>query len=90
MHPRQTVHRRRLAETGKQAPDQGACFSHRPENTSAQMIRRGINNGACHNICQGGHICMNPHAGAELSIDDIAAMCDELIEAHGDWMPRFS
>ena len=34
-------------------------------------------------------VMMDPHAGAELSIDDIVAMCDELIEAHGDWMPAF-
>lgn len=25
---------------------------------------------------------MDPHTAAELSIDDIVAMCDELIEAH--------
>ena len=35
-------------------------------------------------------VMLDPHAGAELSIDDIVAMCDELIEAHGDWMPKFS
>ncbi len=34
-------------------------------------------------------VMMDPHAGAELSIDDIAAMCDEMIEAHGDWLPAF-
>ena len=34
-------------------------------------------------------VMLDPHAGAELSIDDIVAMCDELIEAHGDWMPKF-
>ena len=27
---------------------------------------------------------MDPHTGAELSIDDIVKMCDELIDAHGD------
>ncbi len=32
---------------------------------------------------------MDPHTAAELSIDDIVAMCDALIEAHGDWMPKF-
>ena len=26
---------------------------------------------------------------AELSMDDIVAMCDDLIEAHGDWLPAF-
>ena len=32
---------------------------------------------------------MDPHTAAELSIDDIVAMCDALIEAHGDWLPKF-
>ncbi len=32
---------------------------------------------------------MDPHTSAELSIDDIKAMCDELIEAHGDWLPEY-
>ena len=35
-------------------------------------------------------VMLDPHAGAELSIDDIVAMCDELIEAHGDWMPKYN
>ena len=34
-------------------------------------------------------VLLDPHAGAELSMDDIVAMCDELIEAHGDWLPKF-
>ena len=34
-------------------------------------------------------VMLDPHAGSELSIDDIVAMCDELIEAHGDWLPEF-
>ncbi len=32
---------------------------------------------------------MDPHTGAELNIEDIQKMVDELIEAHGDWMPKF-
>ncbi|WP_019536950.1 alpha-glucosidase/alpha-galactosidase [Paenibacillus ginsengihumi] len=32
---------------------------------------------------------LDPHTSAELSIDDIVAMCDDLIEAHGDWLPKF-
>ncbi len=31
----------------------------------------------------------DPHTSAELSIDDIKAMCDDLIEAHGDWLPKY-
>lgn len=32
---------------------------------------------------------LDPHTSAELSIDDIVSLCDELIEAHGDWLPKF-
>ncbi len=32
---------------------------------------------------------MDPHTGAELNIEDIIRMVDELIEAHGDWMPEY-
>ncbi len=32
---------------------------------------------------------LDPHTAAELSIDDIVKMVDELIEAHGDWLPKF-
>lgn len=33
---------------------------------------------------------MDPHTAAELSIDDIVAMCDDLIEAHGNWLPKYN
>lgn len=32
---------------------------------------------------------LDPHTAAELSIDDIVAMCDDLIEAHGSWLPNY-
>ncbi len=32
---------------------------------------------------------LDPHTGAELDIDTIVKMCDELIEAHGDYLPTF-
>jgi alpha-galactosidase len=32
---------------------------------------------------------LDPHTAAELSIDDIKSMCDELIEAHGNWLPQY-
>ncbi|RJE86919.1 alpha-glucosidase/alpha-galactosidase [Paenibacillus sp. 1011MAR3C5] len=32
---------------------------------------------------------LDPHTSAELSLDDIVAMCDDLIEAHGDWLPKY-
>lgn len=32
---------------------------------------------------------LDPHAGSELTIDQIRAMVDDLIEAHGEWLPRY-
>ncbi|MEK8126510.1 alpha-glucosidase/alpha-galactosidase [Paenibacillus filicis] len=32
---------------------------------------------------------LDPHTAAELSIDDIVRMCDDLIEAHGNWLPKY-
>ncbi len=32
---------------------------------------------------------LDPHTSAELSIDDIVALCDDLIEAHGNWLPKY-
>lgn len=32
---------------------------------------------------------LDPHTAGELSVDDIVSMVDELIEAHGNWLPKF-
>ncbi|MEW9106291.1 MAG: alpha-glucosidase/alpha-galactosidase, partial [Paenibacillus sp.] len=32
---------------------------------------------------------LDPHTAAELSLDDIVSLCDDLIEAHGNWLPKF-
>lgn len=32
---------------------------------------------------------LDPHTASELSIDDIKRMCDELLEAHKDWIPVY-
>ncbi len=32
---------------------------------------------------------LDPHTAAELSIDDIRRMCDDLIVAHEDWLPSY-
>ncbi|MCH5320996.1 MAG: alpha-glucosidase/alpha-galactosidase [Eubacterium sp.] len=32
---------------------------------------------------------LDPHTSSELDIDTIIKMCDELIEAHGDYLPKF-
>lgn len=32
---------------------------------------------------------LDPHTSSELTIDQIVQLCDDLIEAHGDWLPKF-
>jgi len=32
---------------------------------------------------------LDPHTGSELTIDEIVSMVDDLIEAHGNWLPAF-
>lgn len=32
---------------------------------------------------------LDPHTAAELSIDDTIQLCDDLIDAHGDWLPDY-
>ena len=32
---------------------------------------------------------LEPHTAAELSIDDIVSLCDDLIEAHKGWLPEY-
>jgi alpha-galactosidase len=32
---------------------------------------------------------LDPHTAAELTIDEIRNLCDELIEAHGDYLPKY-
>ena len=32
---------------------------------------------------------LDPHTAAELTVDEIVAMCDDLIEAHGDYLPKY-
>jgi alpha-galactosidase len=33
---------------------------------------------------------LDPHTAAELSLDEIAALVDELLDAHGDWIPELT
>jgi alpha-galactosidase len=33
---------------------------------------------------------VDPHTGAELSLDEIRALCDALIEAHGNYLPAYT
>ena len=32
---------------------------------------------------------LDPHIRSELDIDDTIRMCNDMIEAHGDWIPKF-
>ena len=32
---------------------------------------------------------LDPHTRDQLSLDDIKSLCDDLIEAHGEWLPKF-
>jgi alpha-galactosidase len=32
---------------------------------------------------------LDPHTASELSIDEIKSMVDDLIEAHGDYLPKY-
>ena len=33
---------------------------------------------------------LDPHTAAELSMDDIKNMCDDLFAAHKDWLPKYN
>lgn len=33
---------------------------------------------------------LDPHASAELSIDEIHDLVDEMIAAHGNWLPTYN
>ena len=33
---------------------------------------------------------LDPHTAAELSMDDIKSLCDDLFEAHGSWIPKYN
>ena len=35
-------------------------------------------------------VMMDPHTGAELNLDQIWKMVDELLEAHAGWLPPLS
>lgn len=33
---------------------------------------------------------LDPHTASELSMDEIVSLCDDLIEAHGRWLPKYN
>ena len=38
---------------------------------------------------EAGAAMLDPHAGSELTIDEIRSLVDDLIQAHGDWLPEY-
>lgn len=32
---------------------------------------------------------LDPHTSSELTLDEIRCLCDDLIEAHGEWLPKY-
>ncbi|GBG05970.1 alpha-glucosidase/alpha-galactosidase [Paenibacillus agaridevorans] len=67
-------------------PPQCAALNRTNINTQLLTIEAAISGKKEHIY----HAAMlDPHTAAELSIDEIISMCDDLIEAHGDWLPVF-
>ena len=67
-------------------PEQCAALNRTNINTQVLTIEAAIT-GKKEHIYQAA--MLDPHTAAELSIDDIISLCDDLIEAHGDWLPKF-
>ncbi|RKN83754.1 alpha-glucosidase/alpha-galactosidase [Paenibacillus ginsengarvi] len=67
-------------------PPQCAALNRTNINTQLLTIEAAITQKKEH-IYQAA--LLDPHTSAELSIDDIVAMCDELIERHGSWLPAY-
>ena len=67
-------------------PEQLAALNRTNINTQLLTIEAAMTRKKDH-IYQAA--MLDPHTAAELSMDDIVALCDDLIEAHGDWLPKF-
>lgn len=67
-------------------PEQLAALNRTNINTQLLTIEAAITNKKEY-IYQAA--MLDPHTSAELSIDDIVHLCDELIEAHGIWLPAY-
>ncbi|MCJ8009371.1 alpha-glucosidase/alpha-galactosidase [Lederbergia wuyishanensis] len=68
-------------------PEQLAALNRTNINTQLLTIEAAITKKKEHIY----HAAMlDPHTAAELSLDDIVSLCDDLIEAHGNWLPKFN
>ncbi|ASN04167.1 alpha-glucosidase/alpha-galactosidase [Virgibacillus necropolis] len=67
-------------------PEQLAALNRTNINTQLLTIKAAMTRKKEH-VYQAA--MLDPHTSAELSIDDIVSLCDDLIDAHGKWLPRF-
>jgi alpha-galactosidase len=67
-------------------PEQLAALNRTNINTQLLIIEAAITKKKEH-IYHAAFL--DPHTSSELSMDEIVALCDDLIEAHGDWIPKF-
>lgn len=67
-------------------PEQLAALNRTNINTQLMTIEAAVTRKKEH-IYQAA--LLDPHTSAELSMEDIIAMCDDLIEAHGSWLPEY-
>jgi alpha-galactosidase len=67
-------------------PPQLAALNQSFLNVSELVVRAALDEDREHVY----HAAMvDPNAAATLTLDEIRALCDELIEAHGDLMPAW-
>lgn len=67
-------------------PEQLASLNRSNINTQLLTIEAAMTN-STEKIYQAA--MLDPHTAAELSMDDIISMCDDLIEAHGEMLPKY-
>ncbi|WP_347551480.1 alpha-glucosidase/alpha-galactosidase [Pseudalkalibacillus hwajinpoensis] len=67
-------------------PEQLAALDRTNINTQLLTIEAAMT-GKREHIYQAA--MLDPHTAAELSMEDIVLLCDDLIEAHGEWLPTF-
>ncbi|WP_152655784.1 alpha-glucosidase/alpha-galactosidase [Oceanobacillus sp. CFH 90083] len=67
-------------------PEQLAALNRTNINTQLLTVEAALT-GKKEKIYQAA--MLDPHTSAELSMDDIISLCDDLIAAHGDWLPAY-
>ena len=68
-------------------PEQCAALNRTNVNTQLLAVKAAAT-GKREHVYQAA--MLDPHTGSELSLDEIVSLCDDLIEAHGEWLPEFS